>query len=277
MKQHFDLKVWDCVSEEFDVARITQTIYGEVSSQTCDMTDLNQLQVKLQEALTGKKFLFVCDDVWNENYIQWDLLRRPFESGAHGSKIIVTTRNEGVASVMGTLPTYHLMEISDDNCWLLFAKHAFKIEGRNENSKMEVIGREIVKKCKGLPLAAKALGGLLRTKVNEDEWKNILRSDIWELLDKNVNILPALWLSYHYLPPHLKRCFEYCSLFPKDHTFIKSKLVMLWMAEDLLQPRKKKTAEEVGEEYFDDLISRSFFNSHEVFNRFLLCMTLSMI
>ncbi|VVA29483.1 PREDICTED: putative disease resistance [Prunus dulcis] len=259
VKQHFDLQVWVCVSEEFDVVRITQIIYGAVSSQTCDMTDLNLLQVKLQEALTGKKFLFVCDDVWNENYIQWDLLRRPFESGAHGSKIIVTTRNEGVASIMGTLPTHHLMEISDDNCWLLFAKHAFKIEGLNENSKLEVIGREIVKKCKGLPLAAKALGGLLRSKANEDEWKNILKSDIWELLDKDVNILPALWLSYHYLPPHLKRCFAYCSLFPKDHNFKKSKLVMLWMAEDLLQPRKKKMAEEVGEEYFDDLVSRSFF------------------
>ncbi|CAN6571549.1 unnamed protein product [Malus baccata var. baccata] len=218
VKQHFELQAWVCVSDEFDVVKITQTIYASVTSQTCHTTDLNQLQVKLKDALAGKKFLFVLDDVWNENYNIWDSLKLPFESGAHGSKIIVTARNDGVASTMGTLQTHYLEHLLEEDCWSLFAKHAFKDASVIVDPNLEVIGRQI-------------------------EWENVLKSDIWELSDAKIEILPALWLSYQYWSSVLKRCFAYCSIFPKDN----------------LQPQKKTRLEDVGEKYFDDLISRSFF------------------
>ncbi|PRQ32285.1 putative P-loop containing nucleoside triphosphate hydrolase, leucine-rich repeat domain, L [Rosa chinensis] len=259
VKQHFDHQSWSCVSEEFDVIKITQTIYGAVTSQTCNITDLDMLQVKLKQTLSGKKFLFVLDDVWNVNLMKWDLLSRPFEGGGHGSKIIVTTRDEGAACRMGTVPSKHLVQLSEENCWLLFSKHAFKNAGVTADPSHEVIGKQIAQKCKGLPLAAKSLGGLLCSEPNIEKWEEILNNDIWELRDKENDILPALWLSYHYLPPHLKRCFAYCSIFPQDHKFNKPDLVLLWMAEDLLSSKSKTTIEEVGDNYFDDLVSRSFF------------------
>ncbi|XVF19276.1 hypothetical protein REPUB_Repub11eG0096200 [Reevesia pubescens] len=163
---------------------------------------------------------------------------------------------------MRTVPSYHLRQLADEQCWLLFANHAFG----NTNSSVQVlnletIGKEIVKKCHGLPLALKTVGGLLRSKGEVTEWRNVLQSNLWDLSNEDDNIVPALLLSYHYLPSHLKRCFAYCAIFPKDYDFEIENLVLLWMAEGLLpQTRRNKRPEEVGSECFNNLLSRSFFH-----------------
>ncbi|KAL0007011.1 hypothetical protein SO802_008513 [Lithocarpus litseifolius] len=121
----FDVRAWVCVSQEFDMLRITKTILEAVTSSIGDTDDLDLLQVRLNKSLVGKKFLIVLDGVWNENYLEWEVLRTPFKSGANGSKVILTTRNESVASIARTVRTYHLKPLTDEDCWLLFAKHAF--------------------------------------------------------------------------------------------------------------------------------------------------------
>ncbi|KAK9282708.1 hypothetical protein L1049_010928 [Liquidambar formosana] len=126
VNEYFDLKAWVCVSKEFDVLRETKTILESVNSQAHANDDLNLLQVKLKESLMGKKFLIVLDDIWNDNYDDWDKLRTPFGVGDEGSKIIVTTRHESVESIMHTIPTHHLKQISDAASWSLFEKHAFE-------------------------------------------------------------------------------------------------------------------------------------------------------
>ncbi|KAL6312088.1 hypothetical protein AAG906_015484 [Vitis piasezkii] len=259
----FDLKAWVSVSDEFDLVRITKTILkafdSGTSGKSSDDDDLNLLQLKLKERLSRKKFLLVLDDVWNEDYNIWDLLRTPFSVGLNGSKIIVTTRIKKVAAVMHSAPIHHLGQLSFEDCWSLFAKHAFENGDSSSHPKLEEIGKEIVKKCDGLPLAAKTLGGALYSEVRVKEWENVLNSEMWDL--PNNAILPALFLSYYYLPSHLKRCFAYCSIFPQDYQFDKENLILLWMAEGFLQQSEKgkKTMEEVGDGYFYDLLSRSFF------------------
>ena len=258
VNEHFDLKAWVCVLEDFDLFRITKAILEQANPLARDVTDPNLLQVRLKESLTGKIFLLVLDDVWNENYNNWDRLQTPLRAGAKGSKIIVTTRNENVASIMGASCTHHLGQLSLEDCWFIFSKHAFQNGDTGARPNLEAIGKEIVKKCQGLPLAAKTLGGLLCSKLEAEEWDNILKSDLWDL--SNDEILPALRLSYYYLPSYLKRCFAYCSIFPKDYEFEKERLILLWMAEGFLQqPKSKKTMEELGDEYFNELLSRSFF------------------
>ncbi|CAI0461791.1 unnamed protein product [Linum tenue] len=255
---------WVCVSKEADVSEVTKDILEEVTGRKCFSTTLNQLQVMLKEKLNGKKFLLVLDDVWNDKYAHWDILLRPLKSGTEGSKVVVTTRHETVASVMGTVVAYHLRELSDDDCWCLFLKHVFEEGKSGRHIELELIGREMVRKCRGLPLAAKTLAGLLRAKTDVAEWERVLKSDMWDL--SNEDILPALRLSYHYLPSHLKQCFAYCALFPKDYVFEKEELVLLWMAEDFLVLGKEcKTMEEVGGEYFHDLVARSFFQRSSVY------------
>ncbi|XVF83109.1 hypothetical protein PTKIN_Ptkin16aG0106500 [Pterospermum kingtungense] len=260
VEEWFDLKAWVCVSEDFNAVRVTKTILEEIASGCDSGENLNQLQLKLKEKLLGKRFLFVLDDVWSERYVDWEELRSPFIFGSGKSKIVLTTRNENVANVMKTLPTYHLNILSDEDCWELFAKHAFVNTTPSMHPNLKMIGEALVKRCKGLPLAAKALGGLLRCKLDAEEWNKVLNSNLWDRPDDAGNILPALRLSYHYLPSHLKPCFAYCSIFPKDNAFRKEELVRLWMAEGLLPFSKDDTnVEERGNRYFKDLTMRSFF------------------
>nr|XP_023920257.1 putative disease resistance protein At3g14460 [Quercus suber] len=260
VKENFDLKAWVCVSDTFDGSTIAKTVLEEVTLSNCDIHSLNLLQIRIRESLKGKKFLLVLDDVWNEDYIAWDKLVSMLRCGAKEIKIIITTRSENVATTVHPISIHHLMQLSDEECWLLFAKHAFKNGESSENSDIELIGRKIVCKCKGLPLAAKALGGMLQSKQDLREWNHILESDIWDLPGGESSILPALRLSYNYLPSHLKRCFTYCSIFPKDYEFSKEELVLLWMAEDLLlKPKGNGSMKEIGEQYFDELLLRSFF------------------
>ncbi|RHN66444.1 putative leucine-rich repeat domain, L domain-containing protein [Medicago truncatula] len=84
----------------------------------------------------------------------------------------------------------------------------------------------------------------------------ILNSDIWNI--PNDNIMPSLFLTYQHLPSHLKRCFAYCSIFPKGYPFNRKKLILLWMAEGFLEHSMVgKAVEEVGDDYFNELLSRS--------------------
>ncbi|XVF73592.1 hypothetical protein PTKIN_Ptkin12aG0214600 [Pterospermum kingtungense] len=260
IESSFELRAWVCVSQDFDVLRVTKTLLHHVASDTGKWKDLNLLQVKLKENLSGRKFLFILDDIWTENYDQWDVLRKPFAAGAVGSKILITTRNEKVAATVANRGAYHLKELSNDDCLSLFTCHALRAKNFDEYPNLKDVGEQIVKRCKGLPLAVKTLGGLLRTKVNPCEWEEILMSKIWDLPEEKSGLIPALSLSYHHLPSYLKRCFAYCAIFSKDYEFDKDELVQLWMAEGLLQhPKGEKQMEDLGSDYFDELLSRSFF------------------
>ncbi|CAL5382948.1 unnamed protein product [Camellia sinensis] len=259
VKNHFDLNAWVCVSDEFELMKITKAIYDSVTSQTCSFNNLDQAQVQLKQALVGKKFLLVLDDVWNKKYSDWNDLKSPFNDGAQGSKVVVTTRNRDVARMMGTVELHDVEILSDDDCWSLFAQHAFENRSIAANPNLVSIGKKIVEKCKGLPLAARTFGGLLRCKERDEEWVNVLHSRIWDLPLEETDILPTLRLSYHHLPMHLKQCFAYCSIIPNDYEFEEEELVLLWMAEGFIQQQREKQMEDVGGEYFRELLSRSFF------------------
>ncbi|KAK9200411.1 hypothetical protein WN944_015608 [Citrus x changshan-huyou] len=231
----FDIKAWVCVSEDFDVLSISRAILESITYSSCDLKALNEVQ----------------------DYGLWEDLKAPLMGAAPNSKIVVTTRHSHVASTMEPIQQYNLRCLSDEDCWSLFMMHAFVSRDLTAQQISDLFRDKVVAKCRGLPLAAKALGGLLRSK-RHDAWDEILNSKILDLPQRN-GILPALSLSYHYLPSHLKRCFSYCAIFPKDYDFEEKELVFLWMAEGIIQESRnnKKQPEVLGREYFHDLLSRS--------------------
>ncbi|KAL6327655.1 hypothetical protein AAG906_022218 [Vitis piasezkii] len=87
VKDHFDLRAWVCVSDDFDVLRVTKTILQSLSPHTRYANNLNLLQIELREKLYRKKFLLILDDVWNENFDEWDILCMPMRAGASDEEV----------------------------------------------------------------------------------------------------------------------------------------------------------------------------------------------
>ncbi|XP_008813101.2 putative disease resistance protein RGA3 [Phoenix dactylifera] len=265
--KHFELRMWICVSDSFNEIRLTREILASVSNDAIgDSANLNKLQEELRTKLMSRKYLLVLDDVWNaenmedwENRDRWRKLLAPLRSGERGSKILATTRMEMVVAVLGAVDSIYLKGLRGDAYWLLFKKHAFGCENPDNHPDLLRFGEQIAERLNGSPLAAKVVGGMLNAELDIGKWKNVLKSDIWD------GIMPVLRSSYQNLPAHLQRCFAYCSIFPKDWKFEPDRLVYMWMAQGFIQPQSCNIAriEDIGRVYFDDLLSRSFFQTLE--------------
>ncbi|XLT71483.1 hypothetical protein HN873_027909 [Arachis hypogaea] len=262
---NFDLKIWVCVSENFTMESILCSIVEAITNAKSERMTLDVMEKKVKELLQSKKYLLVLDDVWKRSremelgltQDKWDKLRSVLSCGSKGSSILVSTRDKHVATIMGTCQAHHLNRLSEDDCWLLFKLRAFGAD-KEEREELVAIGKEIVKKCGGSPLAALALGGVMQSRSTEKEWVEVQKSEVWSLPDEN-DIMPVLRLSYSCLTPTLKHCFAFCAIFPKDMEMVKQELIYLWMGNGFISSRPNLEVEEVGNMVWNELYQKSFF------------------
>ncbi|KAL4355625.1 hypothetical protein AHAS_Ahas09G0005400 [Arachis hypogaea] len=262
---NFDLKIWVCVSENFTIKSILRSILEVTKKDKSEVMDIEVMEVKVKELLQSKKYLLVLDDVWKRSQEmelgltqdKWDKLRSVLSCGSKGSSILVSTRDKQVATIMGTCQAHHLDRLSDDDCWSLFKLRAFGAD-KEERAELVAIGKEIVKKCGGSPLAALALGGLMQSRSTEMEWLEVQKSKLWSLPDEN-DIMRVLRLSYSSLTPTLKQCFAFCAIFPKDAEIMKQELIYLWMGNGFISSRPNLEVEEVGNMVWNELYQKSLF------------------
>jgi hypothetical protein len=106
IEKHFQLKMWVCVSDPFHVKNIVEKIIEAATKKKPAAGEMDTLVGKLKEKIDGKKYLLVLDDVWNEDRGKWSHLKQVLMGGARGSRILVTTRTEIVARIVGTVPLY---------------------------------------------------------------------------------------------------------------------------------------------------------------------------
>jgi len=275
----FQLKMWVCISDDFDIRQIIIKIINSASvsaptialahQENINRLDIEQLQTRLRLKLSGQKYLLVLDDIWNDDRAKWIELKNLIKVGAVGSKIVVTTRSNSIASMMGTLPPYILEGLSPQNCLSLFVRWAFKDGQEKQHPNLMKIGKEIVKKCRGVPLAVRTLGTSLFSSLDLEKWEFVRDHEIWNLKQKREDILPALKLSYDQMPFHLKRCFAYFSLFPKDFRFINTEITNLWASLGLLQsPNGSQKVDKIARQYIDELHSRSFLQDFSDYGLF---------
>ncbi|XP_030958027.1 disease resistance protein RGA2-like [Quercus lobata] len=260
VQAHFEIKVWVCVSDPFDQCKVGKEILECVERQSPNLTALQSLLDRICDKVRGKKFFLVFDDVWTEDYAIWKPFRDALKScGSKSSRILVTTRKYQVAKMMESANTIKLNELSEEDCWLVFSKIAFFDRDPQECEQLEDFGRQISKKCKGLPLAAKTLGSLMRFKKSREEWRYVLNNNLWEFEDVERGLFAPLLMSYFDLSSPLKRCFSYCAVFPKDHVFDVDELVYMWTAHGFVESKGNMEVEIKAREYFENLVIRSFF------------------
>ncbi|CAN6247305.1 unnamed protein product [Urochloa humidicola] len=251
---HFPVKIWVCVSDFFDKRRITKEIIESIPGEEFDPScSLNALQIELMERLKMcPKFLLVLDDIWPNANADWEAFYAPLKYGPEGSMILVTTRSPVVATRVTTnnCKPVKLEGLPTDICWDFFRKCAFGTNDPESYPQLQDIGQSISTRLCGSPLAAKTLGRLLNMSLTERHWRAIQKSELWELRHEENDILRALQLSYLYLPEEVKRCFVFCSMFPKDYSFERDEIVNIWVAEGFVAPGGSMHLEDLGITYF---------------------------
>ncbi|CAN6570390.1 unnamed protein product [Malus baccata var. baccata] len=271
VRTHFDLRIWGCDSVSPDEPRVAREILEAIprKSGTLNFVEREALFESIRASIGGKKFLLVLDNAWDlrdgdfsKGYVLWKLLR----FGAAGSRILLTARTSNIAKMMGATSVIDLSSLSQEDAWLMFRQRAFFGRDASECKQLERIGKKIVKKCYGLPLAIKTLAGLMHFKNTRGQWESVLREMVWELGHaNNISTFDLLLFSYHDLPPVLRCCFSYCAIFPKGHVIERDNLIKMWMSQGYLgfNVDRNKEKEILGQECFMNLAMRSFFQDFE--------------
>lgn len=220
------------------------------------------LEKALARLVEGKRCLLVLDDVRYGGV--WEgVLRRPLQRAGRGSKVLVTARHGSIAREMGARHVHRIKRLDSDGAWLLL-RAAASVADEATAAELKGVGHGIADKCGGVPLAIKAVAGVLTTRdASAQEWGEVLASPAWLVKGLAEDAMKPLYLCYDDLPCHLKQCFLYCSLFPSDLAMDRRVLVQLWIAEGFVQIGADASVEDVAEEYYDELIRRHLLQPGE--------------
>ncbi|KAL0912854.1 hypothetical protein M5K25_016267 [Dendrobium thyrsiflorum] len=262
IQSEFQIKVWVCVSQSYDEIELLQQVIRGAGGVYGEGRTKSELQPLLQAMIHGKSLFLVLDDVWRAD-VWISLFRNPLQSAGAFVRILVTTRDRNVAREIGVAHIHLVMQLSTQTSWEILCRRIF-VEGQeNEISKLADLGIQIVGKCSGLPLAIKAIAGVLAKKErNRKEWEKVLKNDAWSISNLPEELGGALYLSYDDLPSSLKQCFLYCSLFPEDKSLDRDDLVRLWVAEGFVKEQSDLLVEDVAEDYYNELIRRNLLQPH---------------
>ncbi|XP_028797485.1 putative disease resistance RPP13-like protein 3 [Neltuma alba] len=283
VKNHFYCHAWVYVSNDYRPRELLQTLLKcllKISVNACyhnynsssknkkkskgkrkveydEFYNLSEeeLRDKVYDCLKGKRYLVVLDDVWKPQH--WDDLQDAFPDDNKSSRILITSRLKEVASHANSSPPYYLPFLNQEDSWELFSKRVFR--GEYVPSDLELLGKRMVESCGGLPISIVVLAGILANKEKSYwEWSKIMGHVNSYLTQPETQVQDIiLKLSYDSLPPKLRPCFLYFGIFPEDYEIPVRHLIQLWVAEGFILHSDSRIAEDVAQDYLDELIDRS--------------------
>ncbi|PIN07614.1 hypothetical protein CDL12_19813 [Handroanthus impetiginosus] len=227
LKEHPFVSIVVAVSQEPNITSLVRDVAKQMG---VTQTDEN-MEVNMYTFLQGKRYVVFLDDIWDIK--AWDSLRACFPIDSESaSRIIITFRNSDVGRYIGGENSLHELHPFDNSkSWELFSKLIMPTN-KKFDSELEMIGRQIVQKCGGVPLSIVVLVGMLRERgMSEFCSKCVLHGIGENTSDQHSQILD---LSYRDLPTFLKPCFLHFGIFPGVYEFSKSQIIRLWMDEKFI-------------------------------------------
>ncbi|CAI9095936.1 OLC1v1031979C1 [Oldenlandia corymbosa var. corymbosa] len=247
---HFHVRVWCCVSPAYEKRDLLLELIKGLTEVRPDMLTRKEEELcsVLYIYLKSRRYLIVMDDVWSS--AAWDDLKSSFPDGSYGSRVLMTSRIYNV--VPNPLP---LRGLSIDESWELLQMLVFGDEG--SPPELCEVGRRIAENCKGLPVAVVSVASLLVSQP-EAQWVEVAERAGSQIVNAQVTEFIRMFEeSYKKLPDHLKQCFLYFGVCPRDEDISVRRLLWLWIAEGFIIPNvENKSLEDLAEEYLMDLIQR---------------------
>uniref|UniRef100_A0ACD5Z137 Uncharacterized protein n=1 Tax=Avena sativa TaxID=4498 RepID=A0ACD5Z137_AVESA len=247
---------------EFDL--LAEIWKSAVGAKSVDEMNICSLQTELKKLLSSDKCLLVLDDVWNDECAVGELERKFAWNGLRsllgdGSRIVMTTRAKICSTTLDAEESIVLNGINSEDIKLLL-NHTAKLMTDGSQRRVEDI--KLLLKFKGSPLAALEIGEELKKQTTTDGRREILNT-----IDQHmVSVFKGHLFTYHHLPPHLQRCFSFCSIFPDNWRFEPEKLTKMWMALGFVEENANhplagtSSMEDVARGYFNSLVDRSLFH-----------------
>ncbi|KAL8166023.1 hypothetical protein V2J09_007522 [Rumex salicifolius] len=273
--KHFGKRrTWIFVSDQFKLERFLDEMLQSVTGSS-GLTNKGAIEVELQESLKGEKgYLLILDDVWNTDEDLWksvesSLLRI---SRFTRCKVLVTTQSFDVARKMGASLTHELKDLDDDDAWELFYQLALANKTPEQISNLEDVGRQILSKCSGLPLAIRTMGSLLRSMDDRSQWESIESSEMWGLSVDQSKVMPWLIISFQHLDnTAIKQCFVHCSIIIEKGKFVlESEVIRGWMAQGFIQSttatESDLSLEDICQTYVSNLVATGLLQRRIEYN-----------
>ncbi|KAJ9553990.1 hypothetical protein OSB04_018035 [Centaurea solstitialis] len=253
LKYHFHIRAWATVSQTYVKRDLLIQILTSIGVQDdLEKEYDSKLREKLHKKLMGRRYLIVIDDIWSIEDL--DELKMFFPNDNTSSRILLTSRlNEVALHVKPHGCVHSLPSLTEEESWELLKQKVF--HGNECPEWLIEPGRQIARKCYGLPLLVVVMAGVLAEEpMNKDLWENIACSYI---VGDQKGCLETLALSYHHLPDHLRECFLYLGGFPEDFKFKVERLTWLWVAEGFIEEDGNRSLEDTAKAYLMDLINKN--------------------
>lgn len=212
------------------------------------------LIVRLSEFLKSQKYLLVVIDVRSAHLLKQ--LRDALPDTKNGSRVVITTPDEEVASFPDATSHYHFKPLDMEDGLKFFIKKVWGLKGIPfPGDVMEDLKKQIAERCKGTPIRITMLAGLLSTrKVMYEDWLGVFQQHDFASKFPSFDILA---FCYNDLQLHLKLCFLYLGLFRKGFEIPVRRLFRLWLAEGFVKPSEGIILEDIAEGYLEELVTRN--------------------